>query len=72
MRGWWHRSRHVRCGICGTEFRKGRGSGMSGSVVCSDACWTEAWRQWWTQPTVAQTDAGERAGTAGVTRGEGE
>ena len=56
LRAWWHRRTHVHCGMCGTEFRKGHGGGMSRSTICSDACWNAAWRDFLIPRRTTPTD----------------
>jgi hypothetical protein len=50
IRRWWHRLWWVTCEVCGQEFRKGQGSGVSRSVMCSDRCYQEAWRDFFEGP----------------------
>lgn len=46
VRAWWHRLRYADCGICGREFRKGKGGGVSRRVLCSERCFKQAWLDW--------------------------
>ena len=61
IRAWWHRRRYTNCLVCGREFRKGHGGGMSRSVVCSDACWAQAWREWLGPSSAEPAHGGEDA-----------
>jgi hypothetical protein len=44
--GWWRRVRYANCGVCGREFRKGTGSGVSRRTICDDECYAWAWADW--------------------------
>lgn len=46
MRRLWRWLRWTTCAMCGAEFKKGQGGGVSRSVLCSEECNAEAWREW--------------------------
>lgn len=43
LRVWLRRRRYVECAVCGREFRKGTGSGISRRTFCDDECYGWAW-----------------------------
>lgn len=65
MKGWWHRLRYAECAICGREFRKGKGGGVSREVMCDDECYAWAWAMW-AKPSVVLPEIDAKKARYGV------
>lgn len=46
LKAWWHNRRYADCQVCGREFRKGSGGGVSGEIFCSGWCYGVNLGQW--------------------------